>query len=48
MVNTSILINEIALLRNQYLGITKSLETKNFMMSNVVKLRVAGLDDAHL
>ena len=48
VVNTSILINEIALLRNQYLGITKSLETKNFMMSNVVKLRVAGLDDAHL
>ncbi len=39
------LINEVALIRNQYLGISKSFEVKNWMISNYTKLRVAGLDD---
>lgn len=46
VVDMALLINEVALLRNKYLGITKGLEAKNFMISNIVKLKVAGLDDA--
>lgn len=48
IVDSSLLINEVALLRNKFLGITKALETKNFMTSNIVRLRVAGIDDAAL
>ena len=48
IVDSSLLINEVALLRNKYLGITKALETKNFMTSNIVKLRAAGIEDAGL
>lgn len=39
------LINEIALLRNRYLGIMKALESKNFMLGHVVRLRAAGMED---
>jgi hypothetical protein len=39
------LINEVALLRNRWLGIMKALEAKNFMMGHLVKLRVAGMED---
>jgi len=46
IVDTTILINEIALLRNKYLGITKGFEQKSFSSSNIIRLRVAGLDDA--
>ena len=40
-----ILSNEIALLRNQYLGIMKGLESKNFMLGHITRLRAAGLED---
>jgi hypothetical protein len=46
IVDSSILINEVALLRNKYLGITKGMEAKNFMLGHISKLRIAGLDDA--
>jgi superfamily I DNA/RNA helicase len=39
------LINEVALLRNRWLGIIKGLESKNFMLGHVVKLRTAGMED---
>ena len=42
------LINEVALLRNRYLGIMKSLESKNFMLGHVVRLRAAGMEDIQL
>jgi hypothetical protein len=42
------LINEVALLRNQYLGLIKALESKNFMLGHIVKLRVAGMEDVTL
>ena len=42
------LINEVALLRNQYLGIIKALDSKNWTLSNITKLRTAGLEDATL
>ena len=39
------LINEVALLRNKYLGIIKGFESKNFMMGHIVRLRTAGMED---
>jgi len=39
------LINEVALLRNKWLGILKGLESKNFMLGHVVRLRSAGMED---
>ena len=39
------LINEVALLRNRYLGILKGMESKNFMLGQVVRLRAAGMED---
>jgi hypothetical protein len=42
------IINEVALLRNKYLGITKSLEMKSYMLGHITKLRVAGMNDALL
>lgn len=42
------LINEFALLRNKWLGITKALDIKQWQLSNVIKLRTAGLEDATL
>jgi len=46
VVGMAALINEFALLRNRWLGLHKALETKNFQINNIVKLRTAGLDDA--
>jgi len=42
------LINELSLTRNKFMGIIKALESKQFQINNVVKLRVAGLDDITL
>ena len=39
------LVNEVALLRNRYLGIMKGLESKNFMMGHLVRLKTAGMED---
>jgi hypothetical protein len=46
IVDTTMLVNEVALLRNKFLGISKGFEAKNFMTGHIIKLRVAGLDDA--
>lgn len=42
------LINEIALIRNKYIALTKSLDTKQWQINNIVKLRAAGLEDISL
>ncbi len=42
------IINEFALLRNQWLGIVKGLDIKQWQLSNIIKLRAAGLEDACL
>lgn len=42
------IINEFALLRNKWLGIIKALDIKQWQVSNIVKLRTAGLEDASL
>ncbi len=42
------IINEFALLRNKWLGITKALDQKQWQLTNIVKLRVAGMEDASI
>jgi len=42
------IINEVSLLRNRWLGIMKALESKNFMLGHITRLRVAGMDDAEI
>jgi len=39
------IINEVALLRNRWLGIMKALESKNFMLGHMVRLKTAGMED---
>jgi hypothetical protein len=39
------LVNEVALLRNRYLAIMKGMESKNFMLGHIVRLRAAGMED---
>ena len=46
--NFETIINSVALLRNQYLGIIKAIETKNFMLGHICKLRAAGLEDSNI
>lgn len=46
VVDMEVLVNEVALLRNRWLGIMKGLESKNFMLGHVTRLRVAGMEDA--
>jgi len=42
------IINEFAMLRNQWLGIIKSLDVKGYQINNIIKLRVSGLEDVTL
>ena len=42
------IINEFALLRNKWLGVLKALDQKQWQITNIVKLRVAGMEDATL
>jgi hypothetical protein len=42
------IINEFAMLRNQWLGIIKGLDIKQWQISNIIKLRTAGLEDISL
>ena len=48
IVNMSILINEISLVRNKYLAMMKGLDIKNWQISNIVRLRVVGMEDVNL
>ena len=48
VIDYEVLINELALLRNKWLGILKGLESKNFMLGHVVRLRAAGMEDISL
>lgn len=42
------LINEVALLRNRWLGIMKGLEAKQWQLGHIVRLRTAGMEDVTL
>jgi hypothetical protein len=45
VIDLETLVNEVALLRNRYLGIMKGLESKNFMLGHMVRLKTAGMED---
>jgi hypothetical protein len=45
VVDFECIINEVALLRNKYLGILKGLDSKQWMSGHIVKLRTAGMED---
>lgn len=42
------LINEVALVRNKFVGISKALEQKSWMLGHVVRLRAVGIEDCTL
>jgi len=42
------IINEVALLRNRWLGIMKGLENKSWMLGHITRLRTAGMEDITL
>lgn len=48
VVDFETIINEVALLRNKWLGVMKGLESKQWQLSSIVKLRVAGMEDISL
>jgi hypothetical protein len=48
IVSMSVIINEVALVRNRYLAIIKGLEQKSYSISSIIRLRVVGMEDAHL
>jgi hypothetical protein len=43
VVTMCMLINEVSLVRNKYLGLIKGLDAKAFTITNLVKLKIAGL-----
>ena len=45
VIDFEVIINDVALMRNKYLGIMKGLDSKNFMLGHVVRLRTAGMED---
>jgi hypothetical protein len=48
VVDFETLINEVALIRNRYLGIMKGLEAKQWQLGHIVRLRTAGMEDVTL
>jgi len=48
VIEWQLLINEFAMIRNKYLGLMKAIDSKQFQINNIVKLRVAGMDDTVL
>lgn len=48
VIDMETLINEVALLRNRWLGIMKGIESKNFMLGHITRLRTAGMEDANV
>jgi hypothetical protein len=48
VVEWQLLINEFAMIRNKYLGLMKAIDSKQFQINNIVKLRVAGMEDTTL
>jgi hypothetical protein len=48
VIDMETLINEVSLLRNRYLSVMKGLESKNFMLGHLTKLKCAGMEDFSL
>lgn len=45
VIDFEVLINEVALLRNKWLGIMKGIDSKQWQLGHIVRLRVAGMED---
>lgn len=45
VVDLTSLVNQFSLLRNKYLGIMKGLDTKQWQIGHIVRLRTAGMED---
>lgn len=45
VVDFETIINDVALLRNKWLGIIKALDVKQWQITNIVKLRTSGMED---
>lgn len=45
VIDYEVLINEVALIRNKYLGVIKAFESKNFQLGYIAKLHAAGMED---
>jgi hypothetical protein len=45
VIDFEVLINEVALLRNKWLGIMKGLDSKQWQLGHIVRLRTAGMED---
>jgi hypothetical protein len=43
-----VLINEVALLRNKWLGILKGIDAKQWQLGHIVRLRTAGMEDVSI
>lgn len=48
VIDLSKIVNEFALLRNQWLGIIKALDIKQWQVSNIIKLRTSGMEDVQI
>lgn len=45
VVDMETLVNEVALLRNKWLGVMKGLDTKQWQLGHICRLRTAGMED---
>lgn len=46
VISLALIINEISLMRNIFISVTKAIDAKGFQINNITKLRTAGLEDA--
>ena len=44
VIDYEVLINEVALLRNKFLGIMKGIDAKQWQLGHIVRLRTAGME----
>ena len=42
------IINDVALVRNKFLGVIKALESKNYQLGHIVRLRCSGMEDVSI
>ena len=45
VIDLETIINEVALVRNKWLGVIKGLDVKQFQVSNIIRLRTSGMED---
>lgn len=41
----AIILNSISVIRDKFLGLTKGLESKHYQLTNLIKMKAAGIDD---